>query len=79
MRYPDCYGKMALGKPKAMKEKGCIECPHWNGCLSVTRITEGNGVEVGKEGKEDDWAIEHASGWQPDGQGGNCRQAAEIV
>lgn len=49
MNYPDCYGKLALGKPKTMKEKGCIECLHLNGCLSVTRITEGKGVEVGTE------------------------------
>ena len=49
MKYPDCYGKLALKEPENMKEKGCIHCAQWNGCLTVTRITEGKGVEAGTE------------------------------
>ena len=45
MKYPPCFGKLALGKPETMKEKGCIRCPHWNCCLSTTWITDGKGME----------------------------------
>lgn len=43
MKYPDCYGKKPLDKPG----NGCTQCPHWNGCLSVTWITEGKGWKGG--------------------------------
>ena len=51
MTYPDCYGKLALKEPEIMKEKGCIKCPHWNSCLSVTWLTNGKGPEA--------WLTEH--------------------
>lgn len=47
MTYPDCYGKLALKEPETMKEKGCINCPHWNGCLTVSWITQGKGIKEG--------------------------------
>lgn len=43
MNFPDCYGKKPLDKPG----NGCTQCPHWNGCLSVTWITEGKGWKGG--------------------------------
>lgn len=46
MKYPDCFGKLALAEPETMKEKGCIRCPHWNSCQSTTWITRGQGLEA---------------------------------
>lgn len=45
MERKPCYGKLALKEPETMKGKGCINCPHWNGCLTGTWITKGKGLE----------------------------------
>lgn len=47
MEHKPCFGKKPLKEPETMKEKGCIKCPHWNGCLTVTWITQGKGIKEG--------------------------------
>lgn len=46
MEHKPCFGKQPQNKPEIMKERGCVQCPDWNSCLSLTWITDGKGPDA---------------------------------
>ena len=54
MEHKPCFGKQPQNKPEIMQKRGCVQCPDWNCCLSITQITKGKGLEawLGERKKE---------------------------
>ena len=46
MEHKPCFGKKPLNEPETVRKRGCVKCPDWNSCLSVTWITDGLGPEA---------------------------------